>query len=187
VRRAIIGGTFDPPHIAHLVAAETAVHQLGLDEARFVPAGSPWQKAERDVTAAMHRWEMTRRAVSGVEYFAADDIEVRRSGWSYTIDTLTALPFDDVVLILGADAAANLPSWHRFEEVRSMATIAVAPRPGTPRHLVEDVLPDAVWLDMPVLDLSGTDVRERARAGSSIRFLVREPVHDYIREHNLYA
>lgn len=187
MRRAIIGGTFDPPHIAHLVAAETAFHQLDLGEVRFVPAGSPWQKADRDVTAAMHRWEMTRRAVQGVDYFAADDIEVRRSGWSFTIDTLNALPFEDIVLILGADAAANLPSWQSYEQVRALATIAVAPRPGTDRDHVERVLPDAIWLDMPLLDLSGTDVRERAKAGRSIRFLVREPVHDYIEEHDLYA
>ncbi len=187
MHRAIIGGTFDPPHLAHLIAAESAVRQLGLDEVRFMPAGAPWQKAHRGVSDADHRWRMTQLAIEGVDYFVADDREVRRDGWTYTADTLDELGFDDVVLILGADAAANLPTWHRYESVLSVATIAVAPRPGTSEQAVRAIVPDAVWLDMPLLDLSGTTVRERARSGRPYRFLVREAVYHYIDHHQLYA
>ena len=116
MRRGILGGTFDPPHLAHLLGGEAAYRELGLDLVTFMPAGSPWQKAERDVTAASHRWEMTVLATEGVEYFEADDREVRRSGWTYTIDTLESFDDgDEVVLIVGADTAAGLPTWCRAE------------------------------------------------------------------------
>ena len=113
VRRGILGGTFDPPHLAHLVAGEAAYRELGLDVVTFLPAGRPWQKAGLGVSPAAHRWEMTRRAVAGVGYFEADDREVARDGWTYTADTLATFPDDEeLVLILGADAAAGLPTWH---------------------------------------------------------------------------
>jgi len=92
VRRGILGGTFDPPHLAHLVAGEAAYRELGLDVVTFLPAGRPWQKADLGVSPAADRWEMTRRAVAGVSYFAADDREVRRDGWTYTADTLATFP-----------------------------------------------------------------------------------------------
>ena len=94
MRRGILGGTFDPPHMAHLVAADAASRQLDLDVVTFIPAGAPWQKADLDVSEPRHRWEMTRRAVSGVPGFEADDREVRREGWSYTVDTLATFPED---------------------------------------------------------------------------------------------
>nr|NIR41213.1 nicotinic acid mononucleotide adenylyltransferase [Actinomycetota bacterium]NIS36208.1 nicotinic acid mononucleotide adenylyltransferase [Actinomycetota bacterium]NIT97341.1 nicotinic acid mononucleotide adenylyltransferase [Actinomycetota bacterium]NIU21007.1 nicotinic acid mononucleotide adenylyltransferase [Actinomycetota bacterium]NIU70774.1 nicotinic acid mononucleotide adenylyltransferase [Actinomycetota bacterium] len=104
---ALLGGTFDPPHIAHLVAAETAYRSLGIDVVTFLPAGRPWQKAGQEVTGADHRWAMTLLAIEGVEYFSADDREVRRDGWTYTIETLEAFEGHDVWLVLGADAAAG--------------------------------------------------------------------------------
>lgn len=187
MRRAILGGTFDPPHVAHLVAAETAYRQLGVDVVTFIPAGAPWQKADRGVTAADHRWAMTRLTVAGVDYFAADDREVRRDGWTYTIDTLESFSEDDELwLILGADAAAGLPTWHRYPDVLRRARVAVAPRPGTSREEVEGRVGKVEWLDMPALGLSGTAIRRRAAVGGSIRFLVRDAVWDYIREHGLY-
>jgi len=187
VRLGIFGGTFDPPHIAHLVGAEAAFRELGLDSVLLMPAGSPWQKAERDVTAAEHRWEMTCLATANIDYLVADDREVRRPGWTYTIDTLDGFdPDDDITLILGADAALGLPSWNRADEVISRARVAVMPRPGTSIESVAEVL-DCHRLDVPELPLSGTELRRRARAGSSIRFLVPEPVHGYVRDHRLYG
>jgi nicotinate-nucleotide adenylyltransferase len=183
-----MGGTFDPPHVAHLVAAEAAHQQLGVEVVTFIPAGSPWQKADRGVSASEHRWEMTRRAVDGVDYFEADDREVRREGWTYTADTLESYGDEDIVLILGADAAAGLGRWHRADDVVKRASIAVAARPGTDRSEVEDAVEsDLTWLEMPLLDVSGTMLRERAQRGGSIRFLVRDAVWQYVVDRGLYV
>jgi nicotinate-nucleotide adenylyltransferase len=187
VRFGILGGTFDPPHIAHLVGAEAAYRELDLDAVLMIPAGSPWQKAEREVTAARHRWEMTRLATDHIDYLVADDREVRRPGWTYTVDTLAEFPdSDEIVLILGSDAARGLPTWHRAAEVIARTEIAVIPRPGSP---VADVAaaPDRHVLDVPALPVSGTELRLRARTGRSIRFLVPETVHRYIEAHDLYG
>lgn len=187
MRRALLGGTFDPPHIAHLVAGETAYRDLGVDVVSFLPAGAPWQKAGRTVSASEHRWEMTRLAVEGVEYFEADAREVRRDGWTYTVDTLASYPSEEELwLVLGADAAAGLPTWESYESVVERARVAVVPRDGITRAEVEAAAGPVEWLDMPELRLSGTEIRRRAREGRSIRFLVRETVHEYILRHGLF-
>jgi nicotinate-nucleotide adenylyltransferase len=188
VRRGILGGTFDPPHFAHLIAGEAAYRQLGLDVVSFIPAGAPWQKANDGVTPAAQRWGMTSLATEGVDYFVADDREVGRDGWTYTVETLHEFPADDeLVLILGADAAARLPTWHRANEVSRRVRVAVMPRPGTSRAAVVAAGVDAVWLEVPEIAISGTMLRERRRSGRSIRFFVREPVYQYIEERGLYA
>lgn len=187
VRRGILGGTFDPPHLAHLLGGEAAHRELDLDVVSFMPAGSPWQKAERDVTAASDRWEMTVLATGGVDYFEADDREVRRSGWTYTIDTLESLDdAEDVVLIVGADTAVGLPSWYRGEDVMDRVALAVIPRPGVTREDVARILGEHHWLDVPELQVSGTMLRHRVRRGASIRFFVPEMVYDYVNRHRLY-
>ena len=185
--RAILGGTFDPPHIAHLAAGEAAYEQLGVESVVFLPAGRPWQKAGTDVSAAADRLRMTELAIADVEHFTVDDREVHRDGWTYTIDTVTTFGEDHVVLILGADSALGLRTWHRADELLERVQIAVVPRPGVSRSDVERSLQsDAVWVDTPALDLSGTMLRERVASGRSIRFLVPERVLDYIVEHHLY-
>lgn len=191
VRIGILGGTFDPPHLAHLHAGEVAYRQLGLDEVVFMAAGAPWQKAGRRVSASKHRWEMTRLAVAGVDYFRPDDQEVHRDGWTYTADTLATFEDDvDITLILGADSARGLPTWHRADEVLSRVSLAVAPRPGTDDASVEASVRKAVktvWLDMVSLDVSGTQIRERVRQGLPSRFLVRDAVWRYYMAQNLYT
>jgi nicotinate-nucleotide adenylyltransferase len=187
VRTGILGGTFDPPHVAHLLAGESAYRQLGLDRVLFIPAGSPWQKSLRRVSEPVHRWEMTRLAVDGVGYFVADDREVMREGWTYTVDTLATFPEDEeLVLILGSDAAAGIGSWERVGEVTARAALAVAMRPGAP-SLPEEVAADAIILDMPRLEISGTMIRARATAGVSIRFLVPDSVWEYVAGQGLYG
>lgn len=188
MRRGILGGTFDPPHIAHLLAGEAGYRELGLDVVSFIPAGRPWQKAGTGVSGAEHRRRMTELAVAGVPYFTADDREVRRDGWSYTADTLASFPDDEhLVLLLGADAAAGVRSWHRWEDVLGRAEIAVMPRPGThPGDVAAAVGPHRV-LDTPLLEVSGTLLRDRCRRGMSIRFLVPDAVRTYALEHGLYA
>lgn len=130
---------------------------------------------------------MTLLAVAGTGYFEADDREVVRSGWTYTIDTLESLGDEEVVLIVGADTALGLPTWHRYEEVLARATVAVMPRPGIDRDAVDALLAEHFWLDSPELPISGTILRQRAAEGASIRFLVPDLVHDYIERHGLYG
>jgi nicotinate-nucleotide adenylyltransferase len=188
VRRGILGGTFDPPHLAHLVAGEAAYRGLRLDVVTFLPAGRPWQKAGAGVTDARHRREMTGLAVADTDYFEQDDREVQRDGWSYTADTLDTFPdSESVVLILGADAAARIRTWHRWEAVLERVEIAVMPRPGTVRAEVASAVGPHHVLDTPLLEVSGTDLRARCRRGASIKFLVPEAVRLYIEEHDLYA
>lgn len=188
VQRGILGGTFDPPHLAHLMAGEAAYRQLGLDVITLLPAGAPWQKADRQVSAPAHRWEMTRASVDGVEYFEADSREVDRDGWTFTADTLKSFDAaEELTLILGADAATRIPTWHRVDDVLKRARLAVIRRPGTSQETVESAVPASVtWLDTPEIGISGTMLRARVAAGLSIRFLVREPVWRYITEHRLY-
>jgi nicotinate-nucleotide adenylyltransferase len=184
VRTGILGGTFDPIHVAHLHSAECALHQLELDRVLVIPAGDPWQKSGRWVSKGVHRLEMCRRAVAGVDRIFVDSREVERDGPTFTIDTLATFPDDEeLFVVLGADSAAGFESWHRWEEVLSRATIAIAPRPGIPRPEIEG----AVDLEMGMLEISGTEIRERIRDGRPYRYLVTEPVYDYIGSHDLYA
>lgn len=187
VRSGLMGGTFDPPHIAHLLAGEVAYRQLQLDRVLFVPAGSPWQKAGKEVSPAETRWEMTRLATDGVAYFDADDREVSRQGLTYTVDTLSTFPADEELwLILGADAARGIPSWEESTDVLSRVRVAVLPRPGIDPQEVEDAIGPALWLDMAPVAISGTDIRHRVASGVGFRFMVTEPVYHYIETNRLY-
>jgi nicotinate-nucleotide adenylyltransferase len=188
VRTGILGGTFDPIHLAHLHAGETALHQAGLDRVLFVPAGDPWQKDDRDLSPAIHRVEMLRLAITGVVGFEVDEREVQRTGPTYTIDTLASFPdTEDLFLILGADAAARMPTWHRSEEVLARSQVLVAPRPGTSLEEVRPAVPGALILDMAALDVSATAIRALARKQAPYRFLVPPRVYEYIQSNRLYA
>jgi nicotinate-nucleotide adenylyltransferase len=187
LRIGVLGGTFDPPHLGHLILAEHAYDQLGLDRVAFVPAGDPWRKASRKVTAASHRLAMTRLAVENDGRFYADPIEVERSGPTYTAETLEALQRSQagasLFFLLGADALADLPNWHDPHRITAAATLVVAPRLGDSAPLPEDV----VALSMPYVGISATDIRERVRQGKGIRYLVPEAVAAYIEANGLYA
>ncbi|HJR87686.1 MAG TPA: nicotinate-nucleotide adenylyltransferase, partial [Acidimicrobiia bacterium] len=188
VSSGLMGGTFDPPHIAHLLAGEVAYRQLGLDRVLFIPAGSPWQKAGNSVSPASMRWEMTKRATQGVDYFLPDEREVHRQGWTFTADTLSSFPADEELwLILGADAARGLPTWERADEVMTRARVAVLPRPGVDPAEVEDAIGPALWLDMAPVAISGTDIRHRVASKVGYRFMVTEAVYEYIETEHLYA
>ena len=153
-----------------------------------MPAGSPWQKSGSEVSAGEHRLAMTSLAIDDYEGFQVDDREVLRDGPTYTADTLETFPHDEeVFMILGADAASRLRTWERHEEVLSRAIVLVVPRPGTAMDVVLSELPEAIILDMPPLEVSGTHIRRMAREGRPYRFLVVEPVHDYIEDHELYT
>jgi nicotinate-nucleotide adenylyltransferase len=185
--RAILGGTFDPPHIAHLVAGEAARDQLHLNSVTYIPAGRPWQKLGTEVSEARHRLSMIERATDGIDYFTVDDREVHRDGWTFTIDTIDSFGGEEIALIIGADSAKGLSTWNRVDELIERARIVVVPRGGIEHEEVEAVInSDIIWLDMPDLDVSGTMLRRRVSEGRSIRFLVPDSVLDYVREHRLY-
>jgi nicotinate-nucleotide adenylyltransferase len=196
VRVGVLGGTFNPPHLGHLVCAQEAYVQLELDQVLFVPARTPPHKPVEDEPGPEHRLELCRLAVSGDERFAVSDAELAREGPSYTVDTLTELhsnaPDNDLFLIVGGDIAAGLVNWHEPERVLSLATLAVAKRRGTARAVVEEALKQlrggeqTRFFRMPRIGVSSTDVRERVRHGLPIRYLVPAPVEGYIAEKGLY-
>ena len=189
LRRALLGGTFDPPHIGHLAIAQAAWEQLGVDIVTFLPAGQPWQKSnEREVSPAAVRCEMVVAAIEGIPYFEIDRREAEREGPTYTWDTIASFDGDDVVLVLGADSAARVDTWYRSRELVERTKIAVVGRPGTRGADVEAVLgPDVRWLDMPSLDLSSTDLRRLVARGYAGRFLIPDAVREVIAGHGLYS
>lgn len=194
MRVGVLGGTFDPVHVGHLLLAEQARSQLRLDVVLFVPAGEPWRKAHRAITHASHRLAMLGLAVDDNDGLGISDVELTREGPSYTADTLAALAGerldDEFYFIVGSDALADLPNWHEPERIVRHAMLAVAPR--------EDQLVDATTLGipgiegrvvqfvMPRIDISSTEIRARVAAGESIRYMVPDAVRAYIDDHGLY-
>ena len=186
----MFGGTFDPVHVGHLVAAVNARHVLGLDRVLFVVANRPWQKADRAVTPAEQRFAMVAEAVAGEAGLEACRLELDRGGDSYTADTLRALTAEDarreLFLVVGADVAADLATWREVDVARDLATLAVVSRPGAP-----DVDPGPGWrvarVDIPHLDIAASDLRRRVAAGLPLDHLVPAPVIAYIRRLGLYA
>jgi nicotinate-nucleotide adenylyltransferase len=197
VRRGLLGGTFDPPHLGHLVLAEAARRILDLDEVIFIPAGQPWVKAAMKVTPARHRLAMTRLAAADVPYGAVSDIEIKRPGPSYTWQTLEELrrlyPEDELYFILGWDNLISLPSWHHPDRIIKSACLAAAPRIGSPRpdldaldKAVPGLAARTVVMTEPEIDISATSIRERVRRDQAISALVTAPVAAYIAAHGLY-
>jgi nicotinate-nucleotide adenylyltransferase len=195
VRIGILGGTFNPPHVGHLVCAEAAQDELGLDRVLLLPAGTPPHKEVEDEPGDTHRAEMCRRAADGAGWLEVSTLELERPGASYTVDTLGELhartPGDDLTFIVGGDMALSLPSWRRPAEILRLARLGVAERAGATRAEIAVVLQPlggrVEFFTMPRLDVSSTDVRERVRAGRPIRWLVPDAVAAYIAEHGLYA
>lgn len=191
----ILGGTFDPVHIGHLVLAQAALEQLALDEVLFVPAGEPWRKAHRAISDAEHRVAMLRLAIAGNDGFGLSDIELRRDGPTYTADTLASLAgerLDDAFwFIVGADALTDMPNWHEPERIVRHAMLAVAPRDAQEVNVaalnIDGLTADRIaQFDAPRLAISSTDIRERIASGRSVRYLVPDGVRAYIEEHKLY-
>ncbi len=187
-----MGGTFDPVHLGHLVTAEQARADLGLDEVVFVPAGSPWQKSDT-TTAPEHRYLMTVLATAANPAFSVSRIEVDREGPTYTVQTLRQLRelLGDTRLffITGADAILSILTWKDAEETLALADFVAATRPGHDlRALRDEGLEDRVTvLDVPALAISSTDIRERFARGRSVSYLIPREVEQYARKHGLYA
>ena len=189
-RLGVFGGTFDPPHVGHLVVAVNVRHALALDRVLLVVANDPWQKTgTRAVSSGRDRLAMVEAAVGDVDGIEASAMEIERGGTSYTADTLAALhderPDRELFLILGSDAAELLPTWDRAAEVSQLATIVMVTRPGA-----EDAAPPPGWnwerVETPRLEVSSTDLRARVVDGRPLDYLLPPAVIDTIDERRLY-
>ena len=181
----VFGGTFDPPHIGHLIVARDACDLLRLDRLLFVPARQPPHKLDQPVTPAAVRLELLRAALDGDHRFEICDLEIHRVGPSFTVDTLRELklrhPRDELLLLLGVDQVRELETWREPEEIAKLARIVALRREG-----VADRAPDGAALSVTRVGVSSTDIRNRVAEGRSIRYLVPAAVEAIIAENGLY-
>jgi nicotinate-nucleotide adenylyltransferase len=186
----VFGGTFDPPHVGHLVTAVNVRHALSLDRVILMVANVPWQKlGQRDITPAGDRLAMVAAAVHEVDHLEAGDHEIRVGGHSFTADTLASLaqehPGAHIYTIVGDDAAAGIHTWERVDEVLTRSRMVVVDRPGERVTLDESI--DWIRVEVPRLEVSSTDLRARCQDGRPLDYLVTDPVLDVIRERGLYG
>jgi nicotinate-nucleotide adenylyltransferase len=187
MRVGVFGGSFDPIHLGHLVVAESARDALSLDHVLLIPARVPPHKPGRVLAGAEHRWRMVELACSGNDRLRPSRIEIDQDGVAYTVDTLRALRGAadapaEMYLLLGADSLRDMYTWRDPSEIRRLAHLVVARRPGVHVHASDDVL----VLVQPPLEISASDIRARVRAKRTIRYLVPDAVRAYIDEHGLY-
>ncbi len=194
----LIGGTFDPVHLGHLAIAAEARQELDLTEVIFIPAGQPYFKPLDYISPAKHRVNMLKLAISGKPYFKVSLIEIKRSGPTYTIDTIAKFKGqlksgDEIFFIMGWDSLLTLYRWQQPERLISLCQIAAAPRPDYPNpdfNQLEKDLPGiserTVMLHNPLIDISASNIRQRVRQGLSINEMVPSTVAKYIKENRLY-
>lgn len=194
----IMGGTFDPVHYGHLIAAEYARHEFKLEQVIFMPAARPPHKEIEQVLESNHRYEMVKRAIDGNPAFTISDLEMKRTGNSYTIDTiryyLKDYPGTAVFFIMGADSLLTMDTWKNYQTLAGLCQFIVVTRPGYVIDENEPVLkklPATLWenvhfLPIPGLDISSSDIRERVTTGRPIKYLLPLEVEQYIRQKGLY-
>ena len=197
MRLGILGGTFNPPHLGHLICAQEAFLNLGLDSVVLMPARVPPHKPVEDEPGPEHRHALCRVAVAGDPNLRVSPLEIEREGPSYTVDTLEELkstvPDNELFLIVGGDVAAGLPRWRAPERVLELATLAVAERHGTASSEIATALGGlaggerAAFFRMPRVGISSTEIRHRVRERQPIRYFVPEGVAEYIEAHQLYG
>lgn len=198
-RIGVMGGTFDPIHYGHLVAAETVRDEFGLDKVIFIPTGNPPHKQHVSITGSEHRYLMTVLATSSNPNFEVSRIEVDKNELTYTIDTIKELraiygEAADLYFITGADAVLELLTWHKIGELLTLCRFVAVTRPGFDKQALEQKIGEItsnyggeiICLEVPLLDISSTDIRERAGSGKTIKYLVPEAVEEYIGKHGLY-
>ena len=201
MKTGVLGGTFDPVHLGHLIIAQEAQHRLGLPRVLFIPAGRPWLKADKPITPASHRLEMLRLAVAGHPGFEVSPLEIDRLGPTYTVDTVKQLATEDneIYFILGRDSLAGLPRWHEPAELVKLCYLVAMPRsggsaptvrPGPALTDLEKAAPGVhekvISLPGPLIEISSTEIRSRVSRGEPIRYWVPDAVERYIREKGLY-
>ncbi|KRM21122.1 nicotinate-nucleotide adenylyltransferase [Latilactobacillus graminis] len=182
----IMGGTFNPPHIGHLVMAEQVRSQLGLDKVLFMPDANPPHVDEKKTLPAKHRVAMVERAIANNPHFELDLMEIERGGVSYTYDTIVTLkqqhPEIDYYFIIGGDMVDYLPTWHRIDDLVKLVQFVGVKRTGYKQQTPYPVL----WVDAPVIDISSTQIRNKLQQGCSVRYLVPDLVFEYIQKEGLY-
>lgn len=188
----LFGGSFNPPHIAHLIVAERVREQFGLDQVWWIPAFAPPHKVGVELASAAHRLEMTRLATQGNPAFVVNAIEVQRKGTSYTLDTVSALqeayPENQFSLILGGDSLASFASWHRPDEIIRRVPLIIYRRPGSVAELVGPRFGSrARFAEAPLLEISSTEIRARCQQGLSVRYLVPASVEAFMQAHQIYV
>ena len=200
-RIGLLGGTFNPVHLGHLVIAQNALEVFDLDKVIFIPCANPPHKTPSILASAEHRMAMLETVIEDDPRFEVSDIEIRRDGTSYTIDTVTQLkklsPYAEFHFIIGADSLLELHSWKDIGQLLKLCTFVTFARPGadTSRIRANDLKLDPPWAEKlleniatsHLLDISSSDIRHRVAEGMSIRYLVPLEVEMYIAEHNLYA
>jgi len=194
----VLGGTFDPIHMGHLIIAEEARARLDLAEVLFVPASEPWLKANNYISPAEHRVQMVRLAIADEPSFKLSTMEIERAGPSYTVDTIAELKSQigaggKLFFILGWDNLMQLPQWREPPRLVQMCNLVAVPRVGYSSpdiNSLEAAIPDlsqsVIMLDAPQIEISSSEIRHRVARGLSIRHLVPEPVERYIKQHKLY-
>jgi len=194
----VLGGTFDPIHSGHLLIAEEARLRFGLNKVLFVPAGQPWLKTNREIIPAVHRVEMVKLAIAGNASFELSTKETDRPGPSYSVDTVAALqqklgPGAKIFFLIGWDSLAELPQWYDPARLIQLCKLVAVTRLGFNRPdlksletAVPGITQSVVWLDIPPINISSSDIRDRVVQGLSIHDLVPENVASYIAENKLY-
>ncbi len=198
-RIGVLGGTFDPVHYGHLVAAEAARVEFDLEKVIIIPSGNPPHKQEQKITEPEHRYNMAVLAASSNPAFGVSGLEIGRGGISYTVDTVKDLKGiygedADIFFIIGADEVIGLSSWHRIRELAALCKFIVASRPGFDNFLLEQNIMEIsseynakmFCIEIPLLAISSTDIRNRVRNGKPIKYLLPEKVENYIKEKGLY-
>lgn len=187
MRIGILGGTFNPVHIGHLILAEEAREKLGLEKMIFVPANLPPHKDNGDIAEASQRLKMLKYAVKGNKHFGVSDVEIKREGRSYTIDTIREFkkkhPGDDLYFIIGSDLLKYLDAWKDLGEINKMVKFVCATRPGYPLESIPSYIET---LKIRAVDVSGFEVRQCIKENKSFRYLVPEAVFNFINQKRLY-
>jgi nicotinate-nucleotide adenylyltransferase len=191
MKLGIFGGTFNPPHMGHLIVAEHVRTELNLDRILFLPAAIPPHKLTDEIISANHRVAMLRCALEGNEHFEISDIEIERGGLSYTVDTLRQLKQrgeDELFLLIGMDNLLEFHTWKSPEKILQLATVVVMTRPGFDSENVPPKMKDHVTIcPVPEIGIASREIRLRVRDGQTVRYLVSDSVAEYIRQHKLYV
>ena len=192
MKLGIFGGTFDPPHLGHLIEAEFAVAELGLDKLFFIPTGEHPLKSHAVMSSVQDRYEMTRLAIAGNPHFEISDIEIKREGKSYTINTIEQIKKiyvpAELFLLVGIDNVEIFSQWHRIDEILDSCKVVVLSRMTNDDYVLSpSMLEKITILDSPIIEISSTEIRELVADGNSIRYLLPDSVRKYITEKNLYS